>query len=236
MTHGHTESNAPIHNRLLDALPTVDYERLLPNLKEVPLVYDTVLYDVGDTLKHVYFPNHGIISLLGAMEGSATLEVGVVGREGMAGLPLFMGVNTSRVRSIVQASGTAMRMKTADFQNECRKGGALSRILLRFSYSMMFQVWQSAVCFRCHSTEERIVRRLLMTSDRMETNEFKMTHDFLSNMIGVRREAISIAAGSLRKKDFITYVRGNIRIIDRRGLEAAACKCYSIIRDQEKSS
>jgi CRP-like cAMP-binding protein len=236
MIQGHTELSAPIYNRLLDALTTIEYERLLPNLKEVSLIYDTILYDVGDKLRHVYFPNHGIISLLGSMDGKTTLEVGVVGREGMAGLPLFMGVKTSRVRSIVQVSGMAMRIKAADFENECRNGGALSRILLRFSYSMMFQAWQSAMCFCCHSTEERLVRRLLMTSDRTETNEFKMTHDFLSNMIGVRREAISIAAGSLKKKGIITYIRGNIRIIDRPGLEAAACKCYSIIRDEEKSS
>ena len=233
MIQGNTGLNASGHNRLLDALPTIEYERLLPNLEEISLVYDTVLYDVGDKLKHVYFPTCGIISLLGAMEGSATLEVGVVGREGMAGLPLFMGVKTSRIRSIVQESGTAMRMKTADFEDECRMGGAMSGLLLRFSFSMMFQVWQSAMCFRCHTVEKRIGRRLLMTSDRMESNEFKMTHDFLASMIGVRREAISLAAGSLRKNNLIAYSRGNVQIIDRSGLEAAACKCYSIIRDQE---
>ena len=199
------------------------------------MVYDTVLYDVGDKLKHVYFPNRGIISLLGSMDGSVTLEVGVVGREGMAGLPLFMGVKTSRIRSIVQGSGTAMRMKTADFNNECKRGGALPNLLLRFTYSMMFQVWQFGMCFRCHTVEERIARRLLMTSDRMETNELRMTHDFLSNIVGARREAISLAAGTLKKKKFITYSRGNITIIDRPGLEAAACKCYSTIRDEESS-
>ena len=231
-----TKSWVPIQNRLLAALPTNDYERLLPNFKEVSLTTDTILYNVGDKLKHVYFPNRGIISLLGAMDGGSTLEVGVVGLEGMAGLPLFMGVTTSRVRSTVQVSGTAMRMKKADLDDECSNGGSLSALLRRFSYSMMLQVWQSAMCFRCHSVEERIVRRLLMTSDRIGANEFQMTHDFLSNMIGVRREAISVAAGLLRKKDLITYSRGHIRIIDRLALEATACKCYSIIREEETSA
>jgi len=235
MTQRSTELSKSIRNRLLDALPTIEYERILPKMEEVSLVYGTVLYDVGEKLKHVYFPNCGIISLLGAMDGSATLEVGVVGREGMAGLPLFMGVNTSRIRSIVQGSGTAMRMNSADFDNECSKGGALPNLLLHFTYSMMLQLWQSALCYRCHSVEERITRRLLMTSDRMETNEFTMTHDFLSNMIGARREAISLAAGSLRKKKFITYSRGNITILDRPGLEAVACTCYSILREEERS-
>ena len=235
MIQGSAELAQPIRNRLLSALPPIEYERILPTMEEVSLVYDTVLYDVGDKLKHVYFPNCGIISLLGTMDGSSTLEVGVVGREGMAGLPLFMGVRTSRVRSIVQVPGTAMRMKTTDFDNECGRCDALPHLLLRFTYSMMFQVWQSAMCFRCHSVEERIIRKLLMTSDRMETNEFMMTHDFLSNMIGARREATSLASGTLRKKEFITYSRGTIRIVDRPGLEAAACNCYSLIREEEHS-
>jgi len=127
-------------------------------------------------------------------------------------------------------------MKKADLDDECSSAGSLSTLLRRFSYSMMLQVWQSAMCFRCHSVEERIVRRLLMTSDRIGANEFQMTHDFLSNMIGVRREAISVAAGLLRKKDLITYSRGHIRIIDRLALEATACKCYSIIREEETSA
>ena len=236
MIRENSAPTTPIRNRLLDALPSIEYASLLPNLEEVLLIYGTILYDVGDKLRYVYFPNRGIISLLGAMDGNATLEVGVVGREGMAGLPLFMGVKTSRVRSVIQGPGTAMRMKAADFENECRKGGSLSGLLLRFSYSMMFQVWQSAMCFRCHSVEERIGRRLLMTSDRMESNEFKMTHDFLSNMIGVRREAISLGAASLKKRGFIVYSRGNMLILDRPALEAAACKCYSLICDDERTS
>jgi CRP-like cAMP-binding protein len=236
MIRGNNGANAPIQNRLLNALPTIEYERMLPNLEEVSLTDNTVLYDVGDKLTCVYFPNRGIISLLGAVDGNSTLEVGVIGHEGMSGLPLFMGVKTSRVRSIVQVLGTAMRMTKADFDDECGKNGFLPALLLRFSYSMMLQVWQSAMCFRCHTVEERIVRRLLMTSDRMGTNEFKITHHVLSNMIGVRREAISLAAGNLRKKDLITYTRGDIRIINRPALEASACKCYSIIRDEERSA
>lgn len=235
MIQGQSESATPIANRLLDALPTIEYKRLLPRLEEVALTYNTILYDVGDSLKYVYFPTGGIISLLGSMDGSSTLEVGVIGREGMAGLPLFMGVKTSRVRSFVQVPGTAIRIKKADFDDECKNGGSLPALLLRFSFSMMHQVWQSAMCFRSHTVEKRIVRRLLMTSDRVGTNSFKITHSVLSNMIGVRREAVSLAAGSLRKKGFITYSRGDIVILDRPGLEAATCKCYSIIREEEES-
>jgi len=235
MIQKHKAPHTPIHNHLLDALPTIDYKRILPLLEEVPLKRDAILYDVGDKLKYVYFVNSGIISLLGAMDGSATLELGVIGPEGMAGLPLFIGLKTSRIRSVVQAPGSALRMKKANFTSECGNGGALSGLLLRFTFSMMFQVWQSALCFRSHTVEERMVRRLLMTSDRVESNEFKMTHDLLSRMMGVRREAISLAALSLKKKEIITYARGCIQILDRKRLEAAACKCYSIIHDEEKS-
>jgi len=230
-----TDLYAPIRNRLLDALPTIEYERLLPNLEEVPLAYNTILYDVGDTLTHVYFPNDGIISLL-LTDQVETLEVGIVGREGMAGLPLFMGVKTSRVRSLVQPSGTAMRMKADDLKNECRRGGVLAGLLLRFSYSMMLQVWQSATCYRRHTIEERIIRRLLMTNDRMETNDFEMTQRFLSSVVGVRREAINKVAINLKREGLIDYSHGFIEIIDRPGLEAAACECYPVIRDDEASS
>src|SRR5437899_5205363 len=146
----------------------------------------------------------------------------------MVGLPLFMGVRTSRNKAIVQGKGVAMRIKAADFERECARGGALPRILLRFAHSMLVQISQSAVCYRFHLIEKRLARWLLMTSDRMESLEFRVTQDFLSNMLGVRREAVNRAAGSLQKKYLISYSRGNITILDRPGLDAAACKCYTI--------
>ena len=220
-------------NRLLGALPARELERLFPDLEEVELKFGTNIYDLNGTIGHVYFPNSGIISLLAAVEESSTLEVGLVGLEGMAGLPLFLGVKESRVQAIVQGKGTAMRMKAADFEKECRNGGGLPRLLLRFCHSMTVQISQSAVCFRFHVIEMRLARWLLMTSDRMETNEFQMTQDFLSNMLGVRREAVNRAAISLQRKGIIAYSRSNIIINDRPGLEACSCKCYTILRDEE---
>lgn len=235
MIHQDSKQNASVPNRLLAALPPKEYERLLPKFEEVELKFGTIIYKLGETFRHVYFPNSGIISLLAAVDDNSTLEVGIVGSEGMVGLSLFLGVKKSRVRAIVQGSGTAMRMKAADFEKECRKGGNLTRILLRFVHSMLVQISQSAVCYRFHPIEKRLARWLMMTSDRMETNEFQMTQGFLSTMVGVRREAVTNSAGSLRKKDLISYSRGRIFITDRPGLEAAACKCYTIIKDEEKS-
>jgi CRP-like cAMP-binding protein len=224
-----------IHNRLLAALPAKEYQRLLPNLEEVALDFNTDIYKLGETISHVYFPNSGIISLLAAVDASSTLEVGLVGSEGMAGLPLFMGVKSSPVRAIVQGNGIAMRMKATDFVKECKNGGALSSLMLRFAHSMLVQISQSAVCYRFHRIEQRLARWLLMTGDRMESNEYQITQEFLSHMLGVRREAVNKAAGLLQKKDLISFSRRNIVIIDRPGLEAAACKCYFIIREEEKS-
>ena len=202
-------------------------------MEEVDLVFDTNIYNLGDAISHVYFPNSGIISLLAAIDVSSTLEVGIVGREGMAGLSIFLGVKQSRVRAIVQGNGTATRITATAFEKEFANGGDLSRIMLRFAHSMLVQISQSAVCYRFHPIEKRLARWLLMTGDRMETNEYQITQDFLSNMLGVRREAVTRAAGSLQKRDLISYSRGHILIIDRPGLDAAACKCYSIIRDEE---
>lgn len=235
MINSTPEQNAPTANRLLAALPPNEYERLRPTLEEIALDFDTKLFEYDDPIRHVYFPNSGIISLLSGVDEISTLEVGIVGREGMACLSLFCGAKTTRARAIVQGKGTAMRMKAADFENECRKGGALPGVMLRFAHYMLVQVSQTAVCYRFHKIEGRLARWLLMTGDRMENNEFPITQGFMSNMLGVSREAVSKAAGSLQKKDLISYSRGNILIIDRPGLESAACKCYGILLAEEKS-
>ena len=229
-----TGSDAPIYNRLLAALPAGEYRRLLPDLEQIPLTYGESLYDRGDTLEYVYFPDSGIISLL-AVEDGAMLEVGIVGREGIVGIAVFLGVKTSGNRAIVQGQGFAMRMKTAAFLMECEQRGMLPRLLRRFTQSLLAQISQSAVCYRFHSAEDRLARWLLMTSDRMETKDFHLTQDFLSNMVGVRREAVNKSAVILQQQHLITYSRGNISITNRQGLEMKACRCYAAIKDEEKS-
>jgi CRP-like cAMP-binding protein len=230
-----TNLNTPIANRLLAALPTEEYQGLFPKLEEIALTYGENIYERSEIIRRVYFPNSGIISLLTAVEERSLLEVGIVGNEGMIGLSLFLGVKTSNNHAVVQGKGFAMRMKAADFLAECENGGSLPRLLQRYTHSLLAQVSQSAVCYRFHPIEARLARWLLMTSDRMETNEFQITQEFLSNMLGVRREGVNKSATNLQHQQLISYSRGNISIINRAGLEAAACKCYAFIKGEENS-
>ena len=230
-----TQLDAPIPNKLLAALPIEEYRRLFPKLEQTALIYGENIYEKGEIIRHVYFPNSGIVSLLAVVEDSVPIEVGIVGKEGFVGLPVFLGVKTSLNRVIVQGAGLAMRMKEADFLSASQNGGSLPRILQRFTYSLLAQVSQSAVCYRFHLIEARLARWLLMTSDRMESNEFQITQEFLSNMLGVRREAVNKSAVILQHQQLIGYSRGNISINNRAGLEKAACQCYGIIKDEEKS-
>ncbi len=217
-------------NRLLATLPKKEYERLLPGLKRIPLNFGEVLYEPGDTIKHVYFPNDSIVSLLSALSERSTLEVGMVGNEGFAGLPIFMGVNISQTRALVQGAGSAMRMSSATVRHEANRLGALHRLLHRYSHSLLTQVSQSVACNRFHSVDARLARWLLMTSDRLGLDEFRLTQDFMSNMLGVRREGVNKAAGTLQTAKLIRYSRGMITILDRRRLEANSCECYAIIK------
>jgi CRP-like cAMP-binding protein len=226
---------APATNRLLAALPQDEYQRLLPNLKQVPLVFGEVIYEPGEQIRNVYFPTGGIISLLATVEDRATLEVGIVGREGMVGLPAFMGVKTSGNRAVVQGAGAAIRMKARVFRNECEDGGSLTRLLRRYSHSRLTQIAQGAACNRFHMIDARLARWLLMTRDRMGTDEFQLTQEFLSNMLGVRREGVNKAAGTLQEQNLISYSRGNLLILDRPGLKAIACGCYGIIKAEYDS-
>lgn len=217
-------------NRLLATLPKKEYERLLPGLKRIPLIFGDVLYEPGDTIKHVYFPNDSIVSLLSALSERSTIEVGMVGNEGMAGLPIFMGVDISRTRALVQGAGSAMTMSSATARREANRPGALHRLLHRYSHSLLTQVSQSAACNRFHSVDARLARWLLMTSDRLGVDEFRVTQDFMSNMLGVRREGVNKAAGILQTAKLIRYSRGMITILDRPELEAHSCECYGIVR------
>jgi CRP-like cAMP-binding protein len=223
--------NPPIANRLLAALPRGEYRRLLPELEQVAMPFAAVLYEAGGLIRHVYFPNDSIVSLLSVVADRSTLEVGVVGNEGMAGIPVFLGVGTSRNRAIIQGAGTAMRMKASVLRREAEGAGALRHLLHLYTHSLLTQVSQSAACNRFHLVEARLARWLLTMHDRLRSDEFRLTQEFMSDMLGVRREGVSKAAGALQKDGLINYSRGRIKILDRAGLEAVACECYVVVRD-----
>jgi len=211
-------------------LPAKEYRRLLPELKRITLTFGEVLYDPGDRIRHVYFPNNSIVSLLSAVGDRSTLEVGMVGNEGMTGLPVFMGVDVSTTRALVQGSGSAMKMTSAAMRQEANRLGSLHRLLHRYSHSLLTQISQSSACNRFHTVDARLARWLLMTGDRLGEDQFRLTQDFMSNMLGVRREGVNKAAGALQFKKLIRYSRGNLVILNRTGLEAASCSCYAITK------
>ncbi len=216
-------------NQLLAALPRQVYQSIQRYLEEVPLVFNEILYQPNGALTDVYFPNSGIISLIAGVTERSTLEVGLVGNEGMAGLSVFMGVNSTLNRAVVQGQGSAMKMKAGSLRKVCKDGGLLTRILRRYSHSVLTQVTQAAVCNQFHSIDARLARWLLMTHDRMGQDEFKLTQEFLSNMLGVRREGVSRAAALLQKRKLIDYSRGRLQILNRAALEKVSCSCYEII-------
>jgi len=226
----------PIANKLLAALPRKEYQALQSQLEEIPLVFEDIIYRPEVVISDVYFPNSGVISLLAGLNERTTLEVGLVGKEGMLGLAVFMGAKASQNRAVVQGTGTAMKMKASAFRRECNNGGDLPRLLRRYTSSLLTQITQTAVCNQFHSVEERLARWLLMTHDRMATDEFQLTQEFLSNMLAVRREAVNKAAGKLQKLKLITYSRGRLTVLDRAGLEANACSCYEIITRESTRS
>ena len=220
-------------NRILAALPSKEYRSLLPELTEVTLAFGETLYEPGETIRHVYFPNTSVISLLSMAERS-TLEVGMVGREGMAGLTVFLGIDKASTRCLVQREGTAVRMKSATLRKISNEANSLHTLLHRYTYSLLTQVCQSSACNRFHTTNTRLARWLLMTSDRISSNEFQLTHDFLSKLLGIRREAVSKAMQALQKDTLINYRRGVIAILNRAGLEQSSCTCYAIIKESSK--
>jgi len=221
-----------IANQLLAALPKKEYQALRSQLEEIPLVFEQIIYKPEVAMSDVYFPNSGIISLLAGLNERTTLEVGMVGKEGVVGLAVFMGVKESQNRAVVQGAGSAMKMKAKAFRRECDNGGALSHLLQRYTHSLLTQITQSAVCNQFHSVEARLARWLLMTHDRMEADEFQLTQEFLSNMLAVRRECVNKAAGKMQKRKLIAYSRGRLTVLNRAGLEAISCGCYEIIKKQ----
>ncbi len=224
-------SRASAANSMLAALPRRQYQRLLTGLESVALTFGEVLYEPGERIRHVYFPSDSLVSLLTLVDDHLALEVGMVGREGMVGVPLALGRDVSPVRALVQGSGTAMRMKSARFSEEIRKSPQLQQGVNRYTGALMAQVTQTAACNRFHVVEARLARWLLMTRDRVQLDEFRLTHEFLGHMLGVRRVGVTMAARALQKRKLIRYSRGKIRILDRRGLERAACSCYELVKD-----
>lgn len=223
-------------NQLLASLPKKSYLSLERHLEEVPLVFGEVLYLPQTPITDVYFPLSGIVSLLATANGRYSLEVGIVGNEGMVGLGVFMGVNSSNNRAVVQGTGSAMKIKSAAFFKACNGDAALTRVLQRYSHSWLTQITQAAVCNQFHVVNARLARWLLLTHDCMGGDEFQLTQEFLSHMLGVRREGVSRAAGDLQKRNLIAYKRGRLKVLDRSGLENTACGCYQIIRDEKFNS
>jgi len=224
-------SRAPAANSMLAALPRKQYQRLLTGLESVALTFGEVLHEPGERIQHVYFPSDSLVSLLTVVEGHLALEVGMVGSEGMVGVQQGLGTNVSPVRALVQGAGAAMRMKSARFSEEIRKSPQLQRELSRYTRALMAQITQTAACNRFHVVEARLARWLLMTRDRVRTDEFRLTHAFLGHMLGVRRVGVTTAARALQKRKLIAYSRGKISILDHRRLERAACSCYKLVKD-----
>jgi CRP-like cAMP-binding protein len=219
-------------NRLLAALPRDDYDRLGPHLEKVSLPLKEILYESNGPIPHVFFPLNGVVSLVIIMEGDFTLEVGTIGNEGMVGTPVFLGSESSPTRAISQVPGEALRMETKVFQEEMKRGGPLNGLVQRYTQAMINQISQSTVCNHRHSVEKRMCRWLLMSHDRVGTDEFPLTQEFLSQMLGVRRPTVSAVAGILQKAGLLTYHRGRMIILDRKGLEAASCECYQVVREE----
>lgn len=218
-------------NVLLSALDDADYSLLLDGAEDVKLTLNTVLYEANTPITHVFFLSRGVASIIAPVGDGASVEVGTVGNEGLVGLPLLFGVDREPAKAIIQVADGGARITAAAFQNAFTESAALRGLLLRYAQSYLSQVSQSSACNRAHSIEERCARWLLMTHDRVGADEFPLTHEFLSYMLGVRRAGVTVAAGMLQKAGLIEYKHGRIKVIDREGLEAASCACYGIIRD-----
>lgn len=226
----------PAANSLLAALPHDEHQRLTALLEPVALTFGDVLYHPQEPIRHVYFPTSSLISLVTLTEGHQTLEIGMVGSEGMLGTPLALGVYDSAACARVQGSGMALRMNAAAFMHEFGQNAQLQRKLYRYIHELMVELAQTAACNRFHHVEARLARWLLMTRDRLQSDQLHLTQDLLGNMLGVRRVGVTQAAGALRQRKLISYSRGEIRILNARGLEAAACPCYQSIKLRHQTS
>ena len=223
---------SPDKNQLLAALPAEEYKRILPNLEPVAFSLGESIYESGKQLKHVYFPTTCIVSLLYTMENGASAEIGVVGNDGVLGIALFMGGDTTPNRAIAQSAGDAFMMNAQALRDEFTLAGQFQLSLLRYTQALITQISQTAVCNRLHPIEQQLCRWLLLSHDRLQADELKMTQELIANMLGVRREGVTYAAGRLQAAGLIKYARGRITIVDRKGLEATVCECYQVVKDE----
>jgi len=222
----------PQQNHLLAALPPEEFGRLAPHLERVPMPLGEVLYESGNRLRHVYFPTTSIVSLLYVMEDGASAEIAVVGNEGLLGIALFMGGETTPSRAVVQSAGHGYRLPAAWLTEEFNRAGPLLHLLLRYTQALITQMAQTAVCNRHHTVDQQLCRWLLMSLDRLPSNELAMTQELIANMLGVRREGVTEAAGKLQGAGLLHYRRGHITVLDRAGLEARACECYAVVKKE----
>ena len=220
----------PSRNRLLAALPPEEYRRLLPHLESVPLPFMEVLYEGGELIRHVHFPDDGLISLLVVMGDGTVREIGVIGNEGVLGIALALGMKTATTRALVQLPGSAMRMRAGALRDELGRDGALANVLRRYAHSLFNQVSQSAACVSSHAVDKRLSRWLLMTHDHAPGDEFEMKHEFMATMLGATRSVVTRAAGRLQNEKMIRYTRGRVAVLDRNRLEATACECYAVVK------
>jgi CRP-like cAMP-binding protein len=227
-----SNASPALNNHLLAALPAVEFDRINPHLEPVSLKLGEVLHETGDKMDHVYFPTTAIMSLLYIMENGATAEIGVVGNDGILGIELFMGGETTTNRAIIQSAGDAFKMDARSLMAEFTLGGKFHNLLLRYTQALITQISQTAVCNRLHPIDQQLCRWLLLSHDRLDSDKLVMTHDLISNMLGVRREGITLAATKLAGRGLIKSVRGTITVLDRLGLEDAVCECYKVVNTE----
>jgi CRP-like cAMP-binding protein len=224
--------HSPSQNHLLAALPAAEFERLAPHLELVPMLLGETLYEPGGQLRHVYFPTTAIVSMLYTLESGMSAEIAGVGNEGILGISLFMGGDTTPSSAVVQTAGHGYRLPGRLLKEEFGRGGLTQRLLLRYTQALLTQMCQTAACNRHHSIEQQICRWLLLTLDRLPSNELVMTQELVASALGVRRESVTEVAGNLQRAGFIRYRRGHISVLDRSGLEDGACECYAVVKKE----
>ncbi len=227
-----TTPQPPRQNHLLAVLPDESYERLLPHLELVSMPLGKVVYESGIQMQHVFFPTTSIVSLLYVVEDGASAEIAIVGHEGVVGISLFMGGESTPSRAVVQSAGVAYRLPGRILKAEFERGGPLQHLLLRYTQALLTQMAQTAVCNRHHTLDQQFCRWLLLSVDRLQSNELRMTQELIANMLGVRREGVTEAAGNVQMAGLIKYQRGHISVIDRPGLEARVCECYAVVKKE----
>ena len=223
---------SPVENHLLAQLPQAERDRWFPQLELIDMPLGKVLYEAGVTLKYVYFPTTAIISLLYVMENGASAEIAVVGNEGIVGISLFMGGESTPSRGVVQSAGKGYRLAAQPMKNEFNKAGPVLHLLLRYTQALITQMSQTAVCNRHHSLDQQLCRWLLLSLDRLQGSELVMTQELIANMLGVRREGVTEAALKLQKAGLIQYARGHITVLDRNGLQKRCCECYGVVKKE----